>query len=186
MEARGAGVKAWHCSHMQDGTHGKTEMTPRPLPEPSLHLMKPVSLHCNHLPLRPWSSVILWFYYSIFKPVEWECFWVACSHRWWWEESQEYVVCSKCPLHYVITPFTFHTNKDEIILKTAVKARTVQLQQSLSTHTCVWNTTEEFSPNYVHLGLRTLHMARANCASAPHAKEEWEASGGKAKGTNER
>lgn len=93
------------------------------------------NLHHNHLHLQPWSSVILWFYYSIFKPVEWECFWVPCSHRWWWEESQEYVACSKCPFHYVITPFTFHMNRGNIILLTVTKKQVVN-GSTTSTHMC--------------------------------------------------
>lgn len=86
------------------------------LPRLFLSITKPPNLHHNRLRLRQ-SSVILWFYYSIFKPVEWECFWVPGSHRWWWEDAQEYA-CSKCPFHYVITSFTFHMNRVSIILQT--------------------------------------------------------------------
>lgn len=116
------------------------------------------NLHHNHLHLQLQSSVILWFYYSIFKPVEWECFWVPCSHRWWWEESQEYVACSKCPFHYVITPFTFHMNRDNIILQIVTKNKWLMAAQPA--HICVKNTKEEILPNYTYPKLMTLYKAR--------------------------
>lgn len=110
--------------------------------------------HHNRLPLQPHSSVILWFYYSIFKPVEWECFWAPCSHRWWWEDSQEYVACSKCPFHYVITPFTFHMNRDHVILQTDLKKQTVIKGSPASAHIHVRSREGEILPSSIHLRLR--------------------------------
>lgn len=31
------------------------------------------------------------------------------------------MACSKCPFHYVVTPFTFHKNRDELILQTVAE-----------------------------------------------------------------
>ena len=123
-------------------------------PEASPAHIKPPSLQQNHLHLQPQSSVIPWFHYSIFKPVEWECFWVPCSHRWWWEESQEYTACSKCPFHYVITPFTSHMSRDDVILQTATE-RQVNNGSTASAYICVRNMKEDILPNYIHLRLWT-------------------------------
>lgn len=99
-------------------------------------------LHCHHLPLQPRSSGIPWFDYSIFKPVEWECFWVACSHRWRWEESQEYVACSKCPPRYRITPL--HSSQEPRYHLTATQTRRAQQ------HIHVFGTSKSNSPLTTH------------------------------------
>lgn len=85
------------------------------------------------------SSEIAWFHDSIFKPVEWECFCVPCSHRWWWEDSQEYTACSKSPSHYVSSPFISQPSSDDVILQSQKDKWSMAAQHR---HTCVWRTWE--------------------------------------------
>ena len=98
------------------------------------------------------SSEIPWFHDSIFKPVEWECFWVPCSHRWWWEDSQEYTAWSKSPSHYVITPFTSQPSRDDVILQTVAKRQVIH-SSTASAYMCVRNMAEDHPPHCTHLRL---------------------------------
>lgn len=131
----------------QNPCEGWNDRDPPPKAFPT-HLQARESCY-NHPHPQTQSSVILWFHHSIFKPVEWECFWVPCSHRWWWEESQEYVACSKCPLHYVITPFPFHRNQDYVISESQ-EHRCFIHGSMAAAHTYVRNTKGGISPSYTH------------------------------------
>lgn len=108
----------------------------------------------NHPHPQLQSSVILWFHHSIFKPVEWECFWVPCSHRWRWEGSQEYA-CSRCPLHYVITPS--QSTWTNMMLSQSHRNTSALLTAAWQQHTYVRDTKEGISPSYTHLA---MHIAR--------------------------
>ena len=86
--------------------------------------------------------------------MEWECFCVPCSHRWWWEDSQEYTACSKSPSHYVSSPFMSQPSSDDVILQTVAKRQVIHGSPA-SAHMCVKNMGDNSPPHYTHLRLRT-------------------------------
>lgn len=99
------------------------------------------------------------------------------------------VACSKCPFHYVITPFTFHMNRDNIILQTSQKDK--RLMAAQPEHICARNMKEENLPNYIYLRLLTPYKARMQfnktrslCTSAPRIVGQGRE--GKARGLTER